>query len=145
VTRESIETLGRDPGAWALAGIIVGVLLTILASLIAGTGRLTSGVGVRARYIVLSQFASSEVAAGLLLAIVLAYATRTTTPAAFRRPALFGAAGLAAIVGIAAIVRAFVEISYGHAFGFGGFFDSLAAVPVAAAAVALGVVIARQP
>jgi hypothetical protein len=107
--------------------------------------RSSSGVGFRARMLVLTSFATLEIALGLLLAVGLALAVRPSAPAPFRRPMLFGASILALVVVGAAVVRALFLLSFGHSFGLGSFFAALSAIPVALIAAALGLVAARAP
>jgi hypothetical protein len=147
------DTFSRDPGAWASAAVVIGVLLAMLSDLIlaadrltvSGAGSVTSGRGFRAHFLVITNFATYEVAIGLLLAVGIAHAVRTSTPATFRGPALYGAAVLALVVAVVAIPRALLTLSYWHAFGFGGFFADLTAIPVALVAAGLGFVAARRP
>ena len=93
----------------------------------------------------MSTFASFDVAVGLLLAAGLAVAVKPAAPASFRRTVIASVAVVAAAVGVIAVLRALVTIIYGHAFGVGGFVQSLAAVPVAAVAAGLAVAGARSP
>ena len=55
-----------------------------------------------------------------------------------------GIGGLAALITALAVLRALVTITYGHAFGVGGFVQNLAAIPVAVAVLAVAVVSTRS-
>jgi hypothetical protein len=141
-----------DPGAWAAAGVLAGVLLIIVGDLILAADRLSVGGyrdyargTLRARLLVFSGFASFDVAAGLMIAAGLAVAIRPTAPASFRRTVLAGVAGLAALVAAVAVPRALVTITYGHAFGVGGSIQALAAIPVAVAALGIAMAATRSP
>jgi hypothetical protein len=141
-----------DPGAWAAVGILAGVLLVIVGDLLLADDRVSFGVyrgyangTLRARFLVFSGFASFDIAIGLLVAAGLAVAIRPTVPASFRRTALAAVAGVAALVGLFAVLRALVTITYGHAFGVGGFISDLAAIPVAVAALGIGLAATRTP
>jgi len=141
-----------DPGAWAAAGILAGVLFVIVGDLILAADRVSIGGyrgyahgTLRARFLVFSGFASFDIAVGLLLAAGLAVAIRPSAPASFRRTALAAVAGVAAVVGTLAVLRALVTITYGHAFGVGGFIQSLAAIPVAVAALGIGMAATGTP
>ena len=147
------DTFSRDPGAWASAGVVVSVLIAMLSDLILAADRLTvrgassvtSGRGFRAHFVVITGFASFEIAVGLLAAVGIAHAVRSSTPATFRQPALYGAAVLALMVAVLAVPRSLMILSYRHAFGVGGFFGALTAIPVALVAAGLGFVAARRP
>jgi hypothetical protein len=152
VAQLGLDTFARDPGAWASLGVLASVLLGMFADLILAADRLslrgaeplTTGIGFRVRFLVFTRFATFGVALGLLLAVGLAHAVRSSTPAPFRQPALYAAAALSAIVAVLAVPRAVVELSYRHAFGVGSFFEALSAVPVAVVAATLGYVAARH-
>jgi hypothetical protein len=100
---------------------------------------------LRAHFLVATGFASVEVAVALLVAVGLAAAIRPSTPASFRRIAVAGAGGLAAIIVVLAVLRALIIVTFGHAFGISGFVGSLAAIPVAIAALAIALAVTGQP
>ncbi|MFI5042014.1 MAG: hypothetical protein ACHQNA_09240, partial [Acidimicrobiales bacterium] len=144
-------TVVGDPGAWASAGILGSILLLIIGDVLLAADRLSvSGFRayargtLRARFLVLSGFASFDVAVGLLVAVGLAIAIRPSAPASFRRTAVAGAGGLAALIAALAVLRALVTITYGHAFGVGGFVQNLATIPVAVAALGIAMVATRS-
>jgi hypothetical protein len=148
----SFEGVAGDPGAWGAAGVVAGVLLLIVGDLILAADRLSVGGyrdyargTLRARFLVFSGFASFDVAVGLLLAAGLAVAIRPTAPASFRRTVFAAVGGLAAIVGVLAVPRALITVTYGHAFGVGGFVQTLAAIPVAIAALGIAMAATRSP
>jgi hypothetical protein len=45
---------------------------------------------------------------------------------------------------VLAILRALVVITYGHAFGVGGFVENLAAIPVAVATLGIAMIATRS-
>jgi|SRR5581483_10443062 len=141
-----------DPGAWAAVGVLVAVVLTIVADVLLSADRVSVGGfrvysrgTLRAHFLVATGFASVEVALALLLAVGLAAAIRPSVPASFRRTAVAAAGGLAALVAVLAVLRALIIITYGHAFGVSGFVGSLAAVPVAVAALAIALGVSGRP
>jgi len=147
----SFQTLGGDPGAWASAGILGGVLLSIVGDVLLAADRISISTfrayargTLRARFLVLSSFASIDVAVALLVAVGLALAIRPSAPASFRRTVVAGIAALAALIVVLAVLRALVVITYGHAFGVGGFVQNLAAIPVAVAALGIAMIATRS-
>jgi hypothetical protein len=99
---------------------------------------------LRARFLVLSSFASIDIAVALLVAVGLALAIRPSAPASFRRTVIAGIGALAALIVVLAILRALVVITYGHAFGVGGSVENLAAIPVAVAALGIAMIATRS-
>jgi hypothetical protein len=132
--------------------VLAGVVLSMVGDVLLAADRLSvSGFRayargtLRARFLVLSGFASVEIAVALLVAAGLAVAIRPTAPASFRRSAIAGVAGIAALIIVLAVLRALVTITYGHAFGVAGFVQDLAAIPVAAAALGIAMAATRTP
>jgi hypothetical protein len=149
--QKGLDTFSRDPGAWCSVAVLTGVALIVLADLVLAADRFSllgyrGATGtVRARFLVFSGFASFDVAVGLLLAAGLALAVASSSPAAFRKPVLLGAAATSVAVAGLAVLRALTLLTYGHAYGLGGFVGALAGVPVALIAAAFGFVAARTP
>ena len=141
-----------DPGAWAAAGILAAVALTIVADLLLLPDRVSIGGfqayangTLRAHFLVATGFASVETALALLVAVALPAAIRPTMPASFRRTAVAAAGGLAAIIAVLAVLRALIIVTYGHAFGVSGFFGYIATVPLAVAALAIAMAVTGRP
>ena len=148
----NLDGLAADPGAWAAAGVLAGVALSMAGDVLLAADRLSLGGyrayargTLRARFLVLSGFASLDVAVALLVAAGLAVAIRPSAPASFRRSVVAAVAAVAALVIVLALLRALVTITYGHAFGVSGFVGDLAAVPVAATALGISMAATRTP
>ncbi len=148
--RASFAPVSADAGAWAAAGVLGGVVLTAVADVLLAADRLSvSGFRayangtLRARFLVLSGFASLDIAVALLVAVGLAVAIKPSAPAAFRRTVIAGTGALAALIIPIAVLRALVTITYGHAFGVAGFVQDLAAIPVAIATLGIAMVASR--
>jgi len=132
--------------------VLAGVVLTMVGDVLLAADRISvSGFRayargtLRARFLVLSGFASVEIAVALLVAAGLAVAIRPTAPASFRRTVVAAVAGVAALIIVLAVLRALVTITYGHAFGVAGFVSDLAVIPIAAAALGIAMAVTRTP
>jgi hypothetical protein len=143
-----LDVITRDGGAWALAAVVVTVLVTILADLIyavsttgsavATSGFSSSNVTFRVHLLAFTGWATLGVALALLVGVGMASYVRPSTPAPFRPLIVLAGGALALAVALFALIRAIVWLSYGHDYGVAAFVEALATIPVAVIAAALG-------
>jgi hypothetical protein len=143
-----LDVITRDGGAWALAAVVVAVLVTILADLIyavsstgsaVATSRFSSGnVTFRVHLLAFTGWATLGVAVALLVGVGLACYVRPSSPAPFRPLIVLAGGTLALAVALFAVIRAIVWLSYGHDYGVAAFVEALATIPVAVVTAALG-------
>jgi hypothetical protein len=148
VSIPGLEVITRDGGAWALAAVVVTVLVTILADLIyavsttgsavATSGFSSSNVTFRVHLLAFTGWATLGVAVTLLVGVGLASYVRPSTPAPFRPLIVLAGSALALAVALFALIRAIVWLSYGHDYGVAAFVEALATIPVAVITAALG-------
>ena len=146
--QKGIDTFALDPGSWCSAAVLLGVGLTVLGDIVLSAYRFSLSVpvsngGARVRFVNFTGFASFGVAVALLLAAGLALAVKASSPASFRKPVLLAAAATSMAIAGFAVLRALTLLTFGHSYGFAGFLDALAAVPIALVAGAFGFVAAR--
>ncbi len=141
-----LDVVTRDGGAWALAAVVVTVLVTILADLIyavstTGSAVATSGfsskVTFRVHLLAFTGWATLGIALALLVGVGLACLVRPSAPAPFRSLIVTAGGTLALAVAFFALVRAIIWLSYGHDYGVAAFVEGLATIPIAVVTAAL--------
>lgn len=148
VSIPGLDVVTRDGGAWALAAVVVTVLVTILADLIyavsntgsavATSGFSSSNVTFRVHILAFTGWASLAMAVALLVGVGMACFVRPSAPAPFRSVIVLAGGALALAVALFAFIRAIVWLSYGHDYGVAAFVEALATIPVAVVTAALG-------
>src|SRR4029077_4563186 len=143
-----LDVITRDGGAWALAAVVVTVLVTILADLIyavsstgsavALSGFSSGNVTFRVHLLAFTEWDTLGVAVALLVGVGLACYVRPSVPAPFRSLIVLAGGALALAVALFAFIRAIVWLSYGHDSGVAAFVEALATIPFAVVTAALG-------